>query len=89
MILLPGYGCAANGAYRPQTEAAERKGRADAGFEPPPLVGVCSRERPHADLKDGEELSTLAALEGDVVNALNKDKRDCAYLERKWREDLR
>lgn len=85
-------GCASNGAsrYQLETDASQRKGAAEATVTIPPLAKVCYQERPHADLRPGgEDLSSLAAREGDVVNLLNQDKRDCAYLERKWRKGAR
>lgn len=83
-------GCANNGAslLRLQTEAAERKGRVAAGFEPPPLAKVCYREIQHAVPVRGEELSTLLAREGAKINEGNRDNRDCLALEKGWRQDF-
>ena len=82
-------GCASNGGFlRLQTEAAARRGVAEARFEPPALARVCTRPTPHATPQLGEELSTLLVREGAQLNQSNQDKADCRALEQGWRDRL-
>lgn len=88
MLLLAG--CAANQAetYRLQTEAAARQGVVAAGVDLGPVPAVCTRERDHATLRIGEELSSLLKRERGITWLQNQDKQDCGVLLAKQRAEF-
>lgn len=86
-MMMASAGCANNGAFQfgRQADAAARQAVANAREDIPALASVCRRERPHAEPRAGDDAYALLAREGDVVDQLNKDKRECHALENRWR----